>query len=611
MSGIAGFYQTEYDYTQDSKWRLILNKMNKSLSHRGPDGNGIRLEPHAGFSQNRLSSICNSGENGPVSLPKGEQNAMIVFNGELFNSTECKLLLKPYVHYEQACSDSETVLGGYLSLGNDFFRQLNGVFAFAIYDRDLDLLLLCRDRIGAKPLFYQQYGSTFVFGSEPKALFAYGISPELDNESFGEIFGVGPARTLGKAVFKNMKEVLPGHFLTIKGSHVEDHLYWQLQGKEHNDSYEETIEKVSGLVYDSIRRQTTAGTPISCFLSGGLDSSLVSAICAKELAKSGQQLDTYSFDFRGNIENFKANSFQSSLDRPFVDIMVSHIGSNHTYLFCDTDIQVNYLEKAVDAADLPNMGDIEASLVYFIENASYQSRVALTGEGADELFGGYPWFHRESALSESCFPWANDMSFRLALLTEDFLKKINPADYARSAYEKTITATPKYDGDSPMDARRRELSYLTFQWFMVTLLNRMDRTSMFSGFQARVPFGDFRLAEYLYNVPWNMKCFNGINKNLLIEAGKDLLPDEVLYRKKSPYPKTYDPAYEKMLGDRLKSVLSEGSSPLLGIVDKKKVEQFLSHPSDYGKPWYGQLMAGPQMLAYLLQINYWMKKYQL
>ncbi len=503
MSGIAGFYQTESDYTQDSKWKLILHKMNKSLSHRGPDGSGICLESHAGFSQNRLCSVCATEEGGPLSLPKGKHNAMIVFNGELFNSAECKLLLKPYVHYEQACSDSETILSGYLSMGSDFFRQLNGAFAFAIYDKEADLLILCRDRIGSKPLFYQQYGETLVFGSEPKALFAYGIKPELDDDSFGEIFGIGPARTLGKAVYKNMKEVLPGHFLTIRGNLIDDHLYWQLQGKEHSDSYEETIEKVSGLVYDSIIRQTTAGTPISCFLSGGLDSSLVSAICAKELAKTGQQLDTYSFDFNGNTANFKANSFQSSLDRPFVDIMVSHIGSNHTYLFCDTDIQADYLEKAVDAADLPNMGDIEASLVYFCESAAFQSRVALTGEGADEIFGGYPWFHSKAALTEACFPWANDMGFRL-----DFLEKVKPADYARKAYEKTIAATPRYDGDSPVDARRREISFLTFQWFMVTLLNRMDRASMYSGFQARIPFGDYRLAEYLYNVPWNMKCFN-------------------------------------------------------------------------------------------------------
>ncbi len=611
MSGIAGFYQTKFDYTQDDKWNHLLRLMKESLFRRGPNGSGVHLNPHAGFVQTRLSVIYTAESNKPLVKHKDERTCMITYCGELFNTKELKQLLHSYSLYWETSSDPEIILNGYLAMGTDFFKELNGVFAFAVYDKGLDCLILCRDRAGAKPLFYQQTGECTVFGSEPKALFAYGIQPSLDQESFGEIFAVGPARTLGKGVFKDMKEVLPGHFLTIMGTHMEDSVYWQLKGAEHRDSYEETVEKISFLVYDSIKRQTISDIPLSCFLSGGLDSSIVSAICAIELAKKGKQLNTYSFDFAGNTENFKANAFQSSLDRPFVDIMVSHIDSNHIYLTCDSSTQADYLYKAVDAADLPCMGDIEASLLYFCEKISGQNRIALTGEGADEIFGGYPWFHRESALTENCFPWSNDMSFRTSLLADDFLAEIKPEEYARQAYEKTIAETPRFEGDTPVDARRREISYLTFRWFMVTLLNRMDRTSMYSGFQARVPFDDYRLAEYLYNIPWEMKCHEGRNKNLLIEAGKHLLPKEVLHRKKSPYPKTYDPSYEQLLGNRLKEVLSDSASPLLGIVDGKKVDQFLSNPSDYGKPWYGQLMAGPQMLAYLLQVNYWMNKYQL
>lgn len=611
MSGIAGFYQNHFDYTQDSRWEQTLHQMNTSLLRRGPNGSGTRLSPHAGFAQNRLSVIYTAESGKPLVRHKNERTCMIVFSGELFNTKELKQLLRPSPLHWETRSDSEIVINGYLALGTDFFKELNGNFAFAIYDGGKDLLILCRDRFGAKPLFYQQTEKTLVFGSEPKALFAYGIQPTLDKDSFGEIFGVGPARTLGKGVFQNMKEILPGHYLTVRGDQIEDQIYWQLTGQEHRDSYKDTVEKVTFLVLDSIKRQIISDVPISCFLSGGLDSSLVSAVCARELANAGKQLNTWSFDFTGNAENFKANSFQSSLDHPFVKIMVSHIDSNHTYLTCDSITQANYLHKAVDAADLPCMGDIEASLLYFCEEVSCRNRVALTGEGADEIFGGYPWFHRESALTETCFPWSNDMSFRTSLLSEAFLEEYHPAAYAQQAYEETIAHTPRFEGDSPIDARRREISYLTLRWFMVTLLNRMDRTSMYSGLQARIPFGDYRLVEYLYNVPWEMKSRGGINKNLLIEAGTTLLPEKILHRKKSPYPKTYDPAYEQLLGNRLKEVLTDASSPLLQIVDRKKVDQFLTRPSDYGKPWYGQLMAGPQMLAYLLQVNYWMKKYHL
>ncbi|MDR2889542.1 MAG: asparagine synthase (glutamine-hydrolyzing) [Lachnospiraceae bacterium] len=610
MSGIAGFYQCKYDFTTNGEWPLRLEKMMDSLLHRGPDGNGTHLESHAGFAQTRLATTL-STETLPLIKHIGDQTIMIAWCGELYNRKTLQHMLLSYSCDWDEYSDAEVIANGYLTMGCDFFRELNGMYAFAIYDKGLDRLILCRDRCGTKPLFFQQTEDILVFGSEPKALFAYGIRPRLNRESFGELFGLGPARTLGKGVYQDMKEVIPGHYLIIHDGQINDVIYWQLRGAPHPDSFNDTVATISYLVSDCIKRQTIADTPVACFLSGGLDSSLVSAVCAREMALNGHMLDTYSFDFHGNSEHFKANAFQSSQDRPYAELMVAHLKTNHTYLTCDTTTQADYLEKAVDAADLPCMGDIEASLLYFCEQVTGQNKIALTGEGADEIFGGYPWFHQESTLNESGFPWSRDMEFRTALLSADFLAQIKPEEYALKAYEQTKAETPCFEGDDHVAAKRRELSYLTMRWFMVTLLNRMDRTSMYSGLQARVPFGDHRLIEYLYNVPWEMKCPDGINKGLLIEAGRTLLPKAVLNRKKSPYPKTYDPAYEHLLGDRLRTVLSAGNSPLLGIVDRKKVEQFLTSPADYGKPWYGQLMAGPQMLAYLLQVDYWMKKYSL
>ena len=146
---------------------------------------------------------------------------------------------------------------------------------------------------------------------------------------------------------------------------------------------------------------------------------------------------------------------------------------------------------------------------------------------------------------------------------------------------------------------------------MVTLLDRMDRTSMYPGLEARVPFADHRIVEYMWNVPWEMKCPDGVVKGLLRAAGEGDLPNEVLYRRKSPYPKTYHPEYEKMLGDRLREVSQDPNAPIRNLIDKKKTEEFLESPSDYGKPWYGQLMAGPQMVAFMLQVNYWLETYHI
>lgn len=611
MCGIAGFYQTDFDYTAEAKWTVKLNQMKESLLRRGPDENGVYLSPHCGLAHTRLSVIDLSRGCQPMRKTKNGHTCILVHNGEIYNTQELRASLGNISLQWETSSDTEVILNGYLAEGSGFFKKLNGIFAFALYDKEEDTLHLCRDRLGIKPLFYQHTDNQLIFASEPKALFACGIRPELDSESWGEIFGLGPARTPGHGVFKNMQEVLPGHFLSISTNSCRDCAYWKLKGAPHEDTYSETVEKTSWLIRDSIRRQMISDIPICTFLSGGLDSSLVSAVCAEELKKEGKTLDTYSFDFAGNSKNFRANSFQPSQDRPFADIMVKHLGCHHTYLECSSRTQADYLYLAVDARDLPCMADVESSLLYFCSQVAETHKVALTGECADEIFGGYPWFHQDAALKRHHFPWSWDMSARTALLSDDFLLKVRPEEYALAAYEHSLAETPRCQADTPIEARRREIAWLNIRWFMATLLNRMDRTSMYSGLEARVPFADHRILEYVYNIPWEMKCYGGRTKSLLQESGKGLLPPEILFRKKSPYPKTYDPGYEALLAGRLKEILSDTAAPLRSILDVKKTTAFLQAPADYGKPWYGQLMAGPQMSAYLLQINYWMDKYRL
>lgn len=611
MCGIAGFYQTAFDYTQNAEWTERLEKMKQSLRRRGPNEEGVGLAPHAGLAHTRLSIIDLAGGHQPMSQKYNDRRCTLVYNGELYNAAELKARLEPYRLPWKTASDTEVILNGYLALGPNFWKEMNGIFALALYDETLDCLYLCRDRLGVKPLFYCQQGQTLIFGSEPKALFAYGVQPCLDKDSWGEIFGLGPARTPGKGVFKGVKELLPGHFIKAQGANILQTPYWSLQAKEHTDSYENTVDFMSFLIKDSIKRQMVSDISICTFLSGGLDSSLVSAVCAEELKKQGRQLNTFSFDFAGNKENFQSNDFQSSQDQPFALLMADFIGSHHTVLECSSETLADCLYLAVDAQDLPCMADVESSMLYFCSQVAQHHHVTLTGECADEIFGGYPWFHQQEALNCNHFPWSRDMQARTALLRDDFIASHDFAAYSQAAYEESVAQTPLLLTDSSLQVQRRKIAWLNIRWFMATLLNRMDRTSMYSGLEARVPFADHRILEYAYNIPWEMKCRNGMRKSLLIEAGKDCLPPEVLYRKKNPYPKTYDPTYERLLGERLLDVLADPTAPLSAIADRKKAEQFLKSPTNYGRPWYGQLMAGPQMLAYLLQIDYWMKKYQL
>lgn len=614
MCGIAGFYHREKDYEKDGTYyRSILVAMHEKLQRRGPDDAGIYLSGHCGLSHSRLSIIDLSGGHQPMVRRAGERTCAIVYNGELYNARELREeLMEKGWKFETTC-DTEVILLGFMEYGVEIASKLNGIFAFAILDQRNDTLYLFRDPIGVKPLFYMKKDHELIFGSEIKAILAHpSVNAELDREGLNEIFGIGPARSTGCGVLKGMKEVCPGEYITYgKKRALQRKVYWKLESFPHTDSYEKTVETVAELVQDSIRRQMVSDVPICTFLSGGVDSSLVSAVCAAELKKQGKQLTTFSFDFVDNQKNFKANAFQPSQDRPYVEKMVQYIGSDHHFLECDNTHQLTMLYDSVKAHDLPAMADVDSSMLYFCSQVSKSHKVTLTGECADEIFGGYPWFHRQECFQAQTFPWTMDLSPRKELLSDEFLEYLRMDEYVRENYQHSIAQTPRCEEDSPQEARRREISWLNLRWFMQTLLNRMDRTSMYSGLEARVPFADPRIVQYVWNVPWEMKAKDGVVKNLLRQSGRGLLPEEVLFRRKSPYPKTYDPRYENLLKGKIRDMLAHEDAPVLQFLDRKKVEAFLARPSDYGKPWYGQLMAGPQLLAYLLQINAWMELYQI
>ena len=613
MCGIAGFFNPYENYqTEESKWLSILDGMNRAQKRRGPDDEGTYLTSICGLAHVRLEIIdLVTGHQPLIKIRKGRECA-IAFNGEIYNMAELKAELIMEGAAFETTSDTEVVLEGYMLHGKDYIKKLNGIFAIALWDSASEELYLFRDRLGIKPLFYTMTNKTLVFSSEIKGLFAYpGVNPVLDRDGLCEVFALGPAKSYGKGVFKDVLEVLPGQCITFDRTSCTEEFYWKLKSHPHTDSMQRTIEKTAWLVEDAVKKQMLSDIPISTFLSGGVDSSLVTAICAKELKKSGKVLNTFSFDFQDNNKYFKSNSFQPSQDRPFVEQMVAHTGTNHRFLECSNQNQLDCLYKAVDARDLPCMADVESSMLYFCSQVKDYNKVTLTGECADEIFGGYPWFHSAQAFQTEAFPWSMSMEPRQALLDDSLIRELHMTEYARAAYEKTVHETPVLSEDTPEEKRRREIAYLNLRWFMVTLLDRMDRTSMYNGLEARVPLADHRIVEYIFNVPWKMKCPDGIVKGLLRHAGEGLLPEEILWRKKSPYPKTYDPAYEKLLGDQLKEVLADTSAPIRALLDTKKVAAFLNSASDYGKPWYGQLMAGPQMLAYMLQVNYWLEKYQI
>ena len=612
MCSISGFFNPYADYSANrAEYQQILKHMTTSLFHRGPDECGFALSKRCGLAHTRLSIIDLKTGSQPMVYETGGFSYQMIFNGEIYNLPDLKQQLASLGYTFRTTSDTEVLLLSFLEYGPDFVKQVDGIFSFAVYDERHETIYLFRDYFGVKPLFYTFLNDTLIFSSEIKGLFCYpGVEAAVDSDGLNEIFSLGPARSPGSAVFRNIHELKPGFYLSHNRYGTQFTNYWRLSSMPHRDSYEDTIEKTRFLLTDAIRRQLVSDVPVCTFLSGGVDSSVVSAVCAAELRKKGVQLTTFSFDFKDNDKYFKSNSFQPSQDAPFVKKMVDFLKSNHHYLTCDNRTQADLLYESVDAHDLPCMADIDSSLLYFCREVSKSHKVVLTGECADEVFGGYPWFHREEFLKSNTFPWTPSLTPRQSLLSGSLLDALQMEKYVQKIYDTSVSEIAVLPTEDEIESNRRRIGYLNIRYFMQTLLNRMDRTSMHSSLEARVPFADRALVEYIFNVPWEMKAKDGTVKNVLRQASKGLLPDEILFRKKSPYPKTYHPAYEALLCERLKDVLSSANEPILQLVDKETVLLFLDHPKDYGAPWYGQLMAGPQMTAYLLQINYWLKKYQ-
>ncbi len=612
MCGICGYISYKKNYIRTApRERELARGMADTLYNRGPDDSGVWVGEHAVFAHRRLAVIDPARGAQPMKRVAAGYEFVIAYNGELYNTDELRSELEDYGYTFETTSDTEVLLYCYIHYGAECAKRLNGIFAFAVYDCMRQRVFLCRDRFGVKPLFWCNTGEEVVFGSEVKALFEFpGIEPKLDNEGLCELFAISPARTAGCGVFKGIRELKPGQYMTISRNGIYSRTYWELKSGEHTDSYEDTIDKVRFLVTDAIKRQLVSDVPIATFLSGGLDSSFITAVAANEFGKQGRKLATYSFDYEDNDKYFHKTKFQPSSDTEWVPRMVEEFNTEHTNLVCPNDVLVSMLDDALVAKDLPGMADCDSSLLYFCREVKKQHTVVLSGECSDEIFGGYPWFRDPHAFATPAFPWCYDLSMRKDILIDSVKNTLDLDGYSRMRYEESIARTPEYAGDCAEEKRRREISWLNINWFMTNLLDRKDRMSMASGLEVRVPFCDHRIVEYVWNIPWEMKNRNNVSKNVLREAARGILPEDVRLRRKSPYPKTHNPFYEAAVKARLKEIVEDINSPILSLCDREKLFNIINGEFDYGKPFFGQLMAGPQFIGFLVQVNTLLDRYK-
>ena len=618
MCAIAGIFRIRPSQPEDPG-RII-----GSMRRRGPDGEGAyRSAPRDGDSPSvtlyhtRLAVIDPAAGAQPMLYPVQNPRYAIVYNGELYNTDAVRGRLRSLGHRFLTRTDTEVVLHSFIEWGERCLPLFNGIFAFAVWDNLRQTLFVARDRMGVKPFFYRWEGGNFLFASELKTLLAFpSVKARLDSYGIAQLMLLGPGRTPGCGVFQGMEELRAGEYgwVTADGK-MEKRRYWKLTPEPHTENFAETAAHVRALVEDAITRQLISDVPIGTFLSGGLDSSLISSVACTRLLEEGRHLDTFSVDYKDNNKYFRSGKFQPQSDTGFIPVMQRYLSEKdplcrHHLITLDTPALAEALYGAVDARDLPGMADVDSSLLLFCKEIRKTVTVALSGECADELFGGYPWYRDPAVRAKAGFPWAQTTDWRSSFLRPEYLERLSPQAFMDRQAALTLDDVElgEEDHENLLEKRMKEMMRLNTDWFMQTLLDRKDRMSMFWGLEVRVPFCDHRIAQYLYNVPWEMKDHDGYEKGLLRSAMKGWLPDEVLWRKKSPYPKTHNPSYRAAVTGMLEEILADRDAPLLTLLRPEKIRELIE--SDSPVPWYGQLMTTPQTEAYLIQLNYWLKKWK-
>lgn len=604
MCGIGGFVDYERDARRGGP---ILHGMKRTLTPRGPDAEGTYFDEDAALVHRRLIVIDPEGGKQPMHSP--DRNTIIIYNGELYNTPELRTELMSRGHEFVGHSDTEVLLHAYLEWKTDAFARLNGIFACAIWEKRERRLTLCRDRLGVKPLFFAPIRNGLTFGSTIDTVLCHPeIEPALDEDGLRTLLLLGPARPPESGVFRQISSLMPGHFAVLTPEAFTDHTYWKLEAHEHEDDLPTTIERTHTLICDAARRQLVSDVPLACFLSGGLDSSILSMLAAKDYAARGETLHTWSVDYRDNDKYFTKSIFQPNSDDSYIDQMVDFLCTHHHRVVLEPEALCAALLPATDARALPGMADVDSSLLLFCAAVKRGgTTVCLSGECADELFGGYPWYHREEILFEDTFPWSRSVGLRLGLLTPDAVR--NGEEFVRQHYRDTCARAPRLPSDDKKAARMREMFVLILDWFMATLLDRKDRMSMYSGLEVRVPFCDHRIVEYAYNMPWGFKSLEGREKGIVRRAFADELPKEIVYRKKSPYPKTFHPVYTRLCADYVRRIFEDNTSVTASLFDRNAVQKLMQRPESLAEPWFGQLMRTPQIFAYIIQLDRWFRHY--
>ncbi|MGW3168838.1 asparagine synthase (glutamine-hydrolyzing) [Streptomyces sp. NPDC001153] len=579
MCGITGWASFHSDARPQAP---IIEAMTATLAPRGPDAGGVWLGERAAIGHRRLAVIDLEGGVQPMTDRPEQPDIVLTYSGEVYNHHQLRTELRARGHAFRTHSDTEVVLRAYAEWGEAVAEHLEGMFAFAVWDEGAQRLLLVRDRLGVKPLFWATVDGGLAFASEPKALFAHpGIRPRVDadglREAYSLLFNTGPT------VWSGVREVEPGGVLALDRGGIRERRYWQLEATDHTDDHDTAIERIRSLVGAAARSQLEADVPLCSLLSGGIDSTVLTALLADELCRRegpDARIRSYAVDYSDQAEQFTGDVLRTGHDTPYAIEAGAFIGTDHSTVVLDPRalLDPEHRKAVVVARDSPiGVGDMDTSLYLLFGEIRKHSTVALSGEAADEVFCGYPWFHNPKALAAETFPW-------LLVTGDEAAMPLNPeldlrmGEFRDDTYRTALAAVPHLDGESPSEHRQREMQHLSLTRWLRQLLHRKDRLSMAQGLEVRVPYCDHRLVEYAFTTPWALKSFDGREKSLLRAMGAGLAPDSVLHRPKNHYPATHHPDYNRGLQQLARDALA--TEQVRALADETRIKPCLDTPPD-------------------------------
>ena len=592
MSGICGIVSL----SNIRKYKLSnLKEMLDKIKHRGVSEN-YYISP-----KSLLGQINDKMMNLPLTKYDCIKRYTIILDGELYNGDKLKTQLEELGYKFKTNDDAEIILNTYIQYKERSLELFKGAYSFVIYDGYQ--LFMARDKLGLKPLFYSLVNDSLFFGSEIKTLLAINsINRKISKENFIELFSFGPSFNKSHTPFENIFSVEPGEFITFSLRGLRRERYYKIPVKENTFTFEESKKIIKDLLNDAVKNQIK-GEKVGALLSGGLDSSIICSLLSKY-----QKLQTYCVDYVDNEINFKSNNFQRSRDNDYALIMANYLDTKHHEYKITAKSLADNLFNSMIARDKPAMADIDSSLYCFAKYLNQNENIVFSGECSDEIFGGYPWFYRNDS-NESLFPWIRNIDNRINILNKEY-QNYNYNEYLESEYSNALNDIEYLSNENEENRKWRKLTNLTINYFMPNLVQRNDSQGLSNGLIIRVPFADIDLLEFVYNLPKEYKYQNGTEKYILREAFSDELPLEITTRKKSPYPKTFDPNYFKLVSNNLMERFNDEYSVLNKLFNKNEIIKIIDNPENQ-VPWFGQLMTSPQLIAYLIQFDQWVKYYNI